>query len=139
MGLWLAVLVPVRSPTMSATGTSRPHDRPLSALPSVRARVLAFLAILVAGAAGALIGYSFVDLQCHGACSTPRGIGGLVGGTLGATGVAVVAVLTLRAMGEWRTIKAERAAAAAAEAEALAARWLGPEPGGPESAESAER
>jgi hypothetical protein len=106
-------------PDMSPRGATA--DRPLSALPSVRARVLAFLAILVAGAAGALIGYSFVDIQCHGACATPRGIGGLVGGAFGAGGVAVVAVLTLRAMGEWRTIKANREAEAAAAAAALAA------------------
>jgi len=110
-------------PAMSGRGTSA--ERPLSALPSVRARLLAFLAILLAGAAGALIGYSFVDLQCHGACATPRGLGGLIGGAIGAGGVAVVAVLTLRAMGEWRTIKANREAEAAAAAEALAAGFLG--------------
>src|SRR5438067_12924646 len=104
--------------------------RPLSALPSVRARVLAFAAIIVAGAAGALIGYSFVDIQCHGACATPRGIGGLVGGGFAATGVAVVSVLTLRAMGEWSTIKANREAEAAAAAEAVAASFLGDDPAG---------
>jgi hypothetical protein len=93
-------------------------ERPLSALPSVPARALAFLAILVAGIAGALIGYSFVKLQCHGACATPNGIGAVVGGGGAAAGVAVVAVLTLRAMGEWRTIKAERAAEAAADTDA---------------------
>ena len=98
-------------------------DRPVSALPSVRARVLAFLAIIVAGAAGALIGYSFVDIQCHGDCATPRGIGGLVGGGFAAAGVAVVAVLTLRAMGEWSTIKANREAEAAAAADAIAAAY----------------
>ena len=42
------------------------HPRPLSALPSVRARLLAFLAIVAAGIFGAMIGYSFVDLQCDG-------------------------------------------------------------------------
>ena len=51
----------------------------LSALPSVRARALAFLAIVVAGACGALIGYSFVELQCHGACAVPESIGSVVG------------------------------------------------------------
>ena len=89
-----------------------PADRPLSALPSVRARMLAFLAIIVAGAAGALIGYSFVKLQCHGDCGTPNGVGAVVGGALAAGGVAVVSVLTLRAMGEWRRIQEERAAEA---------------------------
>jgi hypothetical protein len=84
-----------------------PADRPLSALPSPLARGVAFAAIFVAGAAGALIGWSFVDLQCTGDCSTPGGIGAIVGGLFGAIGVAVVAVLTLRAMGEWKRIKEE--------------------------------
>jgi len=77
----------------------------VSALPSVQARALAFVAILVAGLCGALIGYGFVGVQCHGHCGTPKGLGALTGGALAAAGVAVVAVLTLRAMGEWRAIK----------------------------------
>jgi hypothetical protein len=88
------------------------RDRPVSALPSVRARALAFAAIIVAGVAGGLIGYSFVGLQCHGRCGTPKGLGALLGAAVAAGGVAVVAVLTLRAMGEWRTIKYEQALAA---------------------------
>jgi hypothetical protein len=87
-------------------------ERPASALPSVKARVLAFLAILTAGICGALIGLSFVRLQCHGNCTTPIGLGGFVGAVVAAGGVAVVAVLTLRAMGEWRTIQEERQAEA---------------------------
>ncbi len=81
-----------------------PDERPLSALPSRRARALAFAAILVAGGAGGLIGSSFVNLQCRGDCTTPSGIGALVGAAAAATGVAVVSVLVLRAMGEWRRI-----------------------------------
>jgi hypothetical protein len=88
------------------------RDRSLSALPSIRARILAFAAILVAGVAGGLIGYSFVKLQCHGSCATPSGIGGLVGAAFGAGGVAVVSVLTMRAMGEWRRIRDEELRAA---------------------------
>lgn len=84
------------------------ETRPYSALPSVRARVLAFGAILVAGLAGGLIGSAFVGLQCAGACATPRGVGFLTGALLAAGGVAVVAVLVLRAMGEWRRISDER-------------------------------
>jgi hypothetical protein len=77
-----------------------------TALPSVGARVLAFAAILLAGAAGAFIGYAFVDLQTEGDdTGLSKGIGLLVGGVLAAGGTAVVAVLTLRAMGEWRTIQ----------------------------------
>ena len=64
---------------------------------------------LVAGICGALIGYSFVSIQCHGACSTPEGAGAIVGAVIAAVGVAVVAVLVLRAMGEWKTITQQRA------------------------------
>jgi hypothetical protein len=76
------------------------------ALPSVGARVLAFSVILLAGVCGGFIGYAFVDLQCTGDCATPSAIGALVGGLGAAIGVAVVAVLALRAMGEWKTIQA---------------------------------
>ena len=82
-------------------------ERRLSALPSPLARAVAFAAILVAGLCGALIGWSFVDLQCEGDCTTPGGIGALIGGVSASIGVAVVAVLTLRAMGEWKRIKEE--------------------------------
>ena len=73
-----------------------------SALPPARARAVAFAAILVAGICGLLIGRALVDIQCEGSCAVPTGLGGLVGGTVAAGGVAVVAVLVLRAMGEWR-------------------------------------
>ncbi len=76
----------------------------------------------MAGACGTLIGYGVVDVQCgrgarppaalQGAdlaeeaeppdCALPVGLGMVGGGFLGAGGVAVVAVLVLRAMGEWR-------------------------------------
>jgi hypothetical protein len=77
-------------------------DRGPTALPAVRARVVAFVAIIVAGMCGLLIGAALVRIQCSGACSTPTGFGALAGAVLGAGGVAVVAVLVLRAMGEWR-------------------------------------
>lgn len=83
----------------------RVADRKLTALPSRRARILAFAAILVGGVASGLIGWSFVDLQCTGDCGTAEGVGALVGGTIGAIGVAIVSVLALRAMGEWRQIQ----------------------------------
>ncbi len=78
-------------------------DAPVSALPSVGARIAAFAAIVVAGLAGALIGDAFVGLECTGGCSTGQGIGAIVGAVVSAAGVAVVAVLVLRAMGEWRS------------------------------------
>ena len=79
-----------------------------SALPSTGARIAAFAAILVAGLCGGLIGYAVVDLQCTGDCTALAGIGGLVGAVLFAVGVGVVAVLALRAMGEWRVIEYQR-------------------------------
>lgn len=74
-----------------------------SSLPPTGARVLAFLAILVGGLCGGLIGYGFTDLQCAEGCSTLAGGAGLLGAVVGAVGVGVVAILALRAMGEWRT------------------------------------
>jgi hypothetical protein len=78
-----------------------------TAVPSVGARVLAFAAIVLAGAAGGFIGYAFVDLQ-SGDSDVTKGIGALVGALIAAGGTAVVVVLTLRAMGEWRTIQERR-------------------------------
>jgi hypothetical protein len=91
-------------PTATATpalGTAEP-----SSLPSVGARVAAFLLILLAGAAGGFIGYAFVQLQVDDDATVAMGIGALVGATIAAGGVAIVVTLTLRAMGEWKTIKA---------------------------------
>ncbi len=81
-------------------------ERPLSALPSPAARIAAFVAILIAGVAGGLVGYGFVDLQCTGDCGTATAIGAAIGAVLAAVGTAVVAVLVLRAMGEWRRLDA---------------------------------
>jgi hypothetical protein len=76
-----------------------------SALPSVGARLVAFLAIVISGVCGGLIGFALVDLQCEGSCTNSKGFGALAGALFGALGVAVVAVLALRAMGEWKTIQ----------------------------------
>lgn len=77
-------------------------ERPLSALPSRTARVVAFLSIVVSGVAGGAIGYALVDVQCQGDCALPTGIAMLLGSVGVAAGMSVVAVLGLRAMGEWR-------------------------------------
>ncbi len=79
-------------------------DGPLSALPSVGVRVAAFAAVCLSGLAGALIGYSLVALQCDGDCGLATGIGLLLGALIAAAGMAVVAVLVMRAMGEWREV-----------------------------------
>ena len=57
----------------------------LSALPSTAARAIAFV-------------------QCEGSCATPQGLGILIGAVLTAAGTAIVAVLALRALGEWREL-----------------------------------
>jgi hypothetical protein len=79
-------------------------QRPLSAIPPVAARAVAFVVILLGGLAGGLIGYALVDLQCEGDCTLASGVGLLVGAVVCAGGLAIVAVLALRAMGEWREI-----------------------------------
>jgi hypothetical protein len=109
---------------MSSANGERGEGAPraISALPSVQARVLAFGAIVVAGVCGGLIGFSAVKVGCQGTgpqvagvprvtshnCATSAGIGGLVGALIAAVGVAVISVLVLRAMGEWRSIKDKR-------------------------------
>lgn len=85
--------------------TTPDHERPLSALPSPTARALAFVAILLGGLAGGLIGYALVDLQCSGDCAVWLGVGVLVGATAAAAGMAIVSVLVLRAVGEWHEIQ----------------------------------
>lgn len=83
-------------------------ERPLSALPSPVARVLAFVSILIGGLAGGVIGYALVDIQYSGAATWPLGLGIVVGAVLTAGGTAIVAVLVLRALGEWRDINDHR-------------------------------
>ena len=113
---------------MAGTPTDSVPARPYatSALPSVTARSLAFLAILVGGLCGGLIGWSVTDLQCgpgkpaaidvigshpsttiaspsdDDGCTAWDGAGGVLGAVVGAGGTGVVAVLVLRAMAEWR-------------------------------------
>jgi len=64
--------------------------------------VVAFFVICVGGFSGLLIGVALVRVQCRGDCDVAQGIGALVGGVVSALGVAVIAVLVLRAMGEWQ-------------------------------------
>jgi hypothetical protein len=71
-------------------------------VPRRAAVILAYLGVLVAGGLGTLIGWGLVDTGCEGSCAGPLAIGAVVGGALAALGAAVVAVLVLRAMSEWR-------------------------------------
>lgn len=91
----------------------RPSGNPAvpSAAPPSSARFLAVAAIVVAGLCGALIGFGIVDLSSEpGTAGAGPAVGALVGAVIAASGVAVVAVLVLRAMTEWKTIE-QRAAA----------------------------
>lgn len=82
-----------------------PEPGPSSPLPSPLARAVALGCILFAGLCGGLIGYAFTDLQCTGDCAVTTGLGALAGAVLSAAGVAVIAVLALRAMAEWDRIQ----------------------------------
>ncbi len=79
-------------------------DDSLSALPAPVARAIAFTAIVIAGAAGGVLGFGTVDLQCSTSCAVPHGIGILIGSLLVAGGTAIICVLVLRALGQWREI-----------------------------------
>ncbi len=86
--------------------TNSVPDSPLtSAAPPVWIRWVAFTSILIGGACGAMIGYGFTDLQCTGNCQGWLSAGTIIGAVCGAVGVAIVAVLALRAMDEWESIK----------------------------------
>jgi xanthine/uracil permease len=77
-------------------------------LPSVTARAFAFVGIIIAGLAGALIGFSLIDLQCDGNCDLPNSIGLVTGAVVSAIGMSIVVVLVLRALGEWRELEDQK-------------------------------
>jgi len=95
----------VDSDASESTRSHRSAPAVPSALPALGLRIGAFLAIILAGVCGALIGYAFADLQCVDSCDTWRGIGTLAGAAIAAIGVTIVVVLALRAMDEWQTIQ----------------------------------
>lgn len=67
---------------------------------------------MIGGVTGGFIGYAFSDIGGFGGASV--GLITFLCALIGAGGVAVVAVLTLRALGEWETIRRREAAAGAA-------------------------
>lgn len=77
-------------------------DKPLSALPSPIARATAFVSILIAGAFGGFTGYALIKVQCSGDCHLQKGLGVLIGSVSFAVGMSIIAVLGLRAVGEWK-------------------------------------
>lgn len=96
---------------MSQTRGSEPEDRatPVSVLPSQLARALAFVAIVVGGLAGAVIGFGVAKVSCTGDCSAQKAGGSIIGALFIGIGIAIVAVLVLRAMGEWSAVKEREA------------------------------
>jgi hypothetical protein len=70
--------------------------------PSKAAFFVAYLGVVVAGLLGAAIGFGFADAACEGDCTLEKAVGAVVAGAGAAVGVGVVAVLTLRAMAEWK-------------------------------------
>ncbi len=71
--------------------------------PSRPIQAFSFVAILIGGLCGGLIGYAFTDLQCSDSCSDLSGISAIIGALVGAGGVGIVSILVLRAVTEWRT------------------------------------
>jgi hypothetical protein len=78
-----------------------PPAEPPPTLPGTGAYVLAFLGVVLAGVFGGIIGWGITDIGCTGNCGASTAIGAVVGALVGAGGVAIVAVLVLRAMAEW--------------------------------------
>ena len=95
-----------------ASSSSRPSPAgpPSTAAPPLLARVLAITAILIGGLCGGLIGFAVTDVSCVDGCTTTASVVGLASAIGCAVGVAVVAVLALRAMAEWDEKEARRRA-----------------------------
>ncbi|TMK58489.1 MAG: hypothetical protein E6G60_15695 [Actinobacteria bacterium] len=90
-------------PNGEGPGAEQPLGRDLPAgLPSRGAYVFAFLATVLGGVFGGIIGFGLADIDCTGNCGPSKIIGTVVGALIGAVGVGVVSVLVLRAMSEWR-------------------------------------
>ncbi|AKL73228.1 hypothetical protein IMCC26256_11936 [Actinobacteria bacterium IMCC26256] len=74
--------------------------------PRKAAFFIAYGLTVLSGVLGAVIGYGVAGVQCDvmrsSDCAASQAIGALIGGAFCAIGVGIVAVLTLRAMAEWR-------------------------------------
>ena len=87
----------------SVAGDNGARGRDLPAgLPSRTAYLFAFLAVIVAGLFGGIIGYGIVDVGSTGTAATAKLLGTVIGAGIGAGGVGIIAVLVLRAMAEWK-------------------------------------
>lgn len=105
----LAVTHP-RPAGRDALGTIPLSARParLSALPSVTARAVAFSTILLGGLIGGLLTYAVRKVMSGKTTGMSIGLWTVVGSVGTAFGTGILAILGLRAMGEWRSLnKAE--------------------------------
>jgi|GEM_PF-368679 len=80
-----------------------------SALPSVLARALAFSAIITASVCGGLMGFALGRLQWGDEEKLWVAIVSFASSVSASLGVAIVAVLVLRAMAEWSDVASVRA------------------------------
>jgi hypothetical protein len=77
-------------------------------LPSRGAYLLAFAAVVLAGVLGGIIGFGIADVMSSSGVA--QFLGALIGATIAAGGVGIVAVLVLRAMAEWKRQPRDRPA-----------------------------
>ena len=70
--------------------------------PPRAAFLIAYAAVVLAGLFGGAIGYGLVNVSRGGGTAASRALGALIGAAFAAIGTGVVAVLSLRAMAEWR-------------------------------------
>ncbi|MCY4069014.1 MAG: hypothetical protein OXE79_07915 [Acidimicrobiaceae bacterium] len=75
---------------------------PPDSSPSLRARILSFTAVILAGVCGGLTGFAVMDVGCRGDCEITAGFVGLASAVGAAVGTGIVVVLALRASAEWR-------------------------------------
>lgn len=82
-----------------------------NALPKLWIRIAAMLSIAMGGVFGAAIGNGLARASCglDASCVKTRGIAIVLGALITAAGIAVVAVLSLRAMDEWNLSNASSA------------------------------
>ena len=101
----LAVTHP-RATGRDVLGTIPLSARParLSALPSVTARAVAFAVILLGGLIGGLLTYAVRKVMSGKASGMSIGLWTVVGSVGTAFGTGILAILALRAMGEWRSL-----------------------------------
>ena len=89
---------PTDAPTDAPVGREAPPT-----MPSRGAFLASFASVVVAGIFGGIIGFGLADLGCTGGdCTSAQLLGTLIGATVAAGGVGIVAVLVLRAMAEWK-------------------------------------